>query len=220
MDGAACGRHDGDMTSLPPEFFRRQDETPDAEFYASRRGDTHLDADNDAVVTGWYDARLPGTGAVLDVFAGARSHLPGRCLDAVGVGVDGAALERNGQLRVRHVLDLNARPELPFADRSLGGAVCTAAIQYVTRPVELVREVARCLAPGAPFLVAFSNRMFAAKAVLCWRASDDDAHVRLVRGYLAAAGGFGAVETVAHHVEGHDPLYLIAARADPDVAPG
>jgi SAM-dependent methyltransferase len=207
------------MTSLPPEFFRRKDEGPDELFYAVPRPDSHLDATADAVVTAWYDARLPAEGRVLDLFAGARSHLPPRCTDAVGVGLDRVALDRNEQLAEVHLLDLNERPALPFDDASLAAVVCTASVQYLTRPIELLREVARCLRPGAPLLIVFSNRMYAAKAVLCWRASDDAAHLRLVRGYLAAAGGFGPVEIVDHHAEGVDPLYLIATTADPTVAP-
>jgi SAM-dependent methyltransferase len=207
------------MTVIPPEFFRRQDEEPDELFYAVPRPDSHLDADADAVVTRWYDERLPTDGPVLDLFAGARSHLPERCRGAVGVGLDRAALARNPQLSAHHVLDLNLDPTLPFADASLAAVVCTASVQYLTRPVDLVREVARVLRPGAPFLVVFGSRMYPTKAVLCWRASDDEAHLRLVRGYLAAAGGFAPPDLHGHRPAVGDPLYLIATRADPSVAP-
>lgn len=208
------------MTVIPPEFFRRQDEGPDEFFYAVRRPDSHLDTEADAVVTRWYDERLADAGPVLDLFAGARSHLPLRCGgDAVGVGLDRAALVRNPQLRERHVRDLNRDPTLPFADASLSGAVCTASVQYLTRPIDLLREVGRVLRPGAPCLVVFGSRMYPSKAVLCWRASDDEAHLRLVRGYLAAAGGFAPPEFHGHRPEGGEPLYLIATRADPAVAP-
>ena len=211
--------HDLPMTVIPPEFFRRQDEEPDERFYAVPRPDSHLDDAADAIVTRWYDERLPLDGPVLDLFAGARSHLPQRVRDAVGVGLDRAALARNPQLRDHAVLDLNEDPTLPFADASLAAAVCTASVQYVTRPVDLLREVARVLRPGAPFLVVFGNRMYPTKAVLCWRASDDEAHLRLVRGYLEASGGFGPPELHGHRPEQGEPLYLIATRADPSVAP-
>lgn len=215
-------RREGDdarMTSLPPEFFRRRDEGPDELFYAVPRADSHLDAAADAVVTGWYDARLPDDGLVLDVFAGARSHLPARCREVVGIGLDRAALARNPQLSDRVVHDLNRDPVLPFGDATLAAAVCTAAVQYVTRPVELLRDLARVLRPGAPFLVAFGTRMYPSKAVLCWRASDDDAHLRLVRGYLDAAGGYAPPEVVGTRPDGGDPVYLIATRTDPAVPP-
>ncbi len=207
------------MTTLPPEFFRRQDEDLDEFFYAVPRPDSHLDVEADAVVTRWYDELLPEGGPILDLFAGARSHLPARSHDVIGVGLDRAALARNPQLRAHHVRDLNSDPTLPFADASLSAAVCTASVQYLTRPIDVAREVGRALRPGAPFLIVFSNRMYPSKAVLCWRASDDDAHLRLVRGYLAAAGGFAPPEIHGLRPEGGDPLYLIATRADPAVAP-
>lgn len=209
------------MTSLPPEFFRRHDEGPDAQFYAVPRADSHLDAVGDALLAAWYDELLPPRGQVLDLFAGAVSHLPVRCSDVAGVGLDRQALARNRQLSESHLIDLNAEPVLPFATGSLAGAVCTVSVQYLTRPIETVREVARCLRPGAPFAIAFSNRMFASKAVLCWRASDDAAHLRLVQGYLCAAGGFGEVASRSHvGDDGVDPLYLLWAYADPSVPPG
>jgi hypothetical protein len=64
--------------------------------------------------------------------------------------------------------------------------------------------------------VSFSNRMIAAKAVLCWIASDDAAHGRLVRSYFEAAGGFGPVRARAYvPPAGGDPLYLVWAEAEP-----
>jgi SAM-dependent methyltransferase len=206
------------MTSLPPEFFRRQDERPDALFYAVPRTSAHLDAEADAVLSAWYAELLPVDGPILDLFAGATSHLPADGARVVGVGLDAGALARNGCLAEQWLLDLNARPELPFPDGALAGAVCTVSVQYLTRPIEVFAEVARCLRPGAPFLVAFSNRMFPSKAVLCWRASDDAAHGRLVRSYFEAAGGFRATHARAFVPDGGgDPLYLVWAEADPKV---
>jgi SAM-dependent methyltransferase len=208
------------VSSLPPEFFRRQDERPDDQFYAVPRPASHLDERADRVVAGWYDELLPSSGCVLDLFAGSASHLPERIPAVIGVGLDAAALERNERLAERHRLDLNLRPSLPIADGTLDAAVCTVSVQYLTQPVTVFAEVARCLRPGAPFLVAFSNRMFPTKAVLCWRVSDDAAHGRMVCSYFAAAGGFGPVEARSFVPDADgDPLYLLWATADPTVLP-
>ena len=206
------------MMSLPPEFFRRQDERPDALFYAVPRPAAHLDAEADAVVSAWYAELLPAEGPVLDLLAGADSRLPVDGARIMGVGLDADALERNARLAERWLLDVNAQPRLPFDDAALVGAVCTVSVQYLTRPIEVFAEVARCLRPGAPFLVSFSNRMIAAKAVLCWIASDDAAHGRLVRSYFEAAGGYGPVQARAFlPPAGGDPVYLVWAEADPAV---
>jgi len=86
------------VSSLPPEFFRRQDERPDDQFYAVPRPASHLDERADRVVAGWYDELLPSSGCVLDLFAGSASHLPERIPAVIGVGLDAAALERNERL--------------------------------------------------------------------------------------------------------------------------
>ncbi len=208
------------MTSLPPEFFRRQDERPDALFYAVPRPSSHLDAGADRVVSSWYGELLPRRGPLLDLLAGAASHLPEDCGRVVGVGLDADALDRNPCLSERLLLDLNERPTLPFDDATLAGAVCTVSVQYLTHPKEVFAEVARCLEPGARFLVSFSNRMFPTKAVLCWLASDDAAHGRLVRSYFSAAGGFGPVQARSFvPADEGAPIYLLWAAADPSVAP-
>lgn len=200
------------MRTLPPEFFRRQDEAPDELFYAVPRAASHLDEAADAVVAGWYAELLPPGGAVLDLLAGEASHLPGRFTRVVGVGLDETALARNPRLTEHHRWDVNARPSLPLPDACLDGAVCTVSVQYLTHPVAVFEEVGRCLRPGAPFLVAFSNRMFPTKAVLCWRASDDAAHARLVRTYFETTERFGPTVTRSHLPGGDGaPLYLVGA---------
>lgn len=200
------------MSTLPPEFFRRQDEEPDELFYAVPRPASHLDDAADAIVAGWYAELLPEGGAVLDLLAGATSHLPARFDRVVGVGLDEDALARNPRLTERHRWDVNREPRLPLPDACLDGVVCTVSVQYLVRPVELFAEVGRCLRPGGPFLVAFSNRMFPSKAVLCWRVSDDAAHARLVRSYFDAADRFGPCVTRSFVPTGEgDPLYLVGA---------
>ena len=208
------------MTLIPPEFFRRQDEEPDERFYAVPRPDSHLDDVADAVVAGWYDERLPVEGAVLDLFAGARSHLPERVRDAVGVGLDRAALARNPQLRAHHVLDLNHDPSLPFADGSLAAVVCTASVQYLTRPIDLLREVGRVPAPwralprrlrqphvpdqGGAVLAGLGRRSAPSPGAGVPRRGRRFRAPRPRRPPPARQG---------------EPLYLIATRADPSVAP-
>ena len=41
--------------------------------------------------------------------------------------------------------------------------VLTVSIQYLTKPIEIFRDVNRILKPGGLFAVIFSNRMFPPK---------------------------------------------------------
>lgn len=167
------------------------------------------------MLAGWYRELLPVAGPLLDLCAGECSHLPKGCGPVVGVGLDEAAMRQNPCLSEGVVLDLNVSPTLPFDDATFAGATCSVSAQYLTQPVALFREVARTLKPGAPFVVAFSNRMFPTKAVLAWRVSDDAAHRRLIADYFAAAGGFGPLLHRSYDGAGGVPIYLVAAHRTP-----
>lgn len=201
------------MSQLRPEFFRRLDERPDALFYRRPRAASHLDETARRAVRAAYDEILPEGGRVLDLMAGVRSDLGARHAAVVGLGLNADELHANPRVDEAVVFDLNLRPELPFADGVFDGAACTVSVQYMTRPVATFASVARVLRPGAPFAVAFSRRMFEPKAVLAWRASDDAAHLRLVRTYFADSGAFGEVEE-RHHLPGEgDPVHVLWAHA-------
>jgi SAM-dependent methyltransferase len=119
----------------------------------------------------------------------------------------------NPQLTRAVVHDLNRDPRLPFGDAEFDGAMCAVSVQYLLHPVRVFREVARVLRPGAPFVVAFSNRCFPTKAVAIWLSLLDEGHGELVRGYFRAAGTFGDVREETRSPDGYgDPLYAAWAR--------
>jgi SAM-dependent methyltransferase len=205
------------MVRLPPEFFRRHDESPDPLFYSVHRPSTHLDSAARELLRDWYRELLPASGPLLDICAGESSHLPEGVGPVTGVGLDQAAMRKNPALSESWLLDLNESPELPFGAATFAGAVCSVSAQYLTQPVPLFREIARCLRPGAPFLVAFSNRMFPTKAVLAWRVSDDAAHSRLVADYFTSSGAFGPLFKRSYDGAGGVPMYLLGAHRKPQL---
>ena len=201
------------MIDLYPEFFRRVDERPDALFYREPRDATHLDRPAQTFVREIHEHLLPPRGHVLDLMSGMHTYLPEGHYDVTGLGLNEVELARNDRLDRAVVFDLNRNEDLPFGSRAFDAAVCVASVQYMTRPTDTFASVARCLRPGAPFVVSFSNRMFPTKAVLAWRASDDAAHVRLVRSYFERTPGFGP-ERVRRFVPPHgDPVYTVWAHA-------
>jgi hypothetical protein len=91
-------------------------------------------------------------------------------------------------------------------------------VQYLQRPVEVFREVARVLRRGAPFVVSFSNRCFPTKAVAIWQALLATEQQRLVEAYMEAAG-FAEVTGRASIPEQGDPLRVVigvARGSNPD----
>jgi SAM-dependent methyltransferase len=177
---------------FPSDAFRRQDESPDGEFYAYPRLVNHIDDFAIACVGQAYQRFLPEGGEFLDLMTSHVSHFPkGMTLGKVaGHGMNAIELSNNPVLSERLVKDLNADPTLPYADDRFDGAVICVSIQYLTQPVAVFREIGRVLKPGAPLVIAFSNRCFPTKAIEAWRLLDDSGHAQLVATYAHEAGNF------------------------------
>ncbi len=173
--------------------FRRDDESDDAEFYATDRFVSHLDATALKTVEGIIGALVTDERPViLDLMASWDSHLPEPLQpgEVVGLGLNVHELEANSALSRHLVHDLNRDPVLPFADSTFHAVLCTVSVDYLTRPVEVFREVARVLRPGGIFLVIFSNRYFPPKVVKIWREADEDQRLELVTDYFRRAEGY------------------------------
>ena len=202
--------------AFPAHAFRRQDETPDTEFYAFPRFVTHIDDAAIAAVTQLYREYFrPGT-HLLDLMSSWVSHLPPDVayVSVTGLGLNAAELARNPRLTTALVQDLNQNPILPFADQEFDGAAICVSIDYLTQPVAVLRELARVLRPEAPLVISFSNRCFPSKAIAAWHALDDRGHLALVRQFLVAAGGWQAIELLDRSpAPGRfDPLFAVVAR--------
>lgn len=200
---------------LSPVAYRRDDESADDRFYVMPRKVVHIDDGAIAALGTVYADVLPAGGRLLDLMSSWRSHLPAgfRAGQVVGLGLNAEEMADNPQLAAHVVHDVNREPRLPFGDAEFDGAMCAVSIQYVIHPVRFLREILRVLRPGAPFVVSFSNRCFPTKAVAVWLDTTDEQHVRLVRSYFEAAGGFSDVKDADQSPGRGDPLYAVWARA-------
>ena len=202
---------------FPPHAFRRQDETPDAEFYHHPRFVTHIDDAAIAAVTQLYREFFLPNSALLDLMSSWVSHLPPEVpyRRVVGLGMNAAELRANPRLESYVVQDLNQQPALPFADGEFDGAALCVSIDYLTLPVAVLREVARVLRPGAPLVITFSNRCFPSKAIAAWHALDDRGHLALVQRFLEDAGSWQRITLLDRSpAPGRsDPLYAVVAQA-------
>ena len=195
-----------DPGSFPPEFFRREDDSDDADFYETPRLVVHIDDGAIAAVGRLFRQLIPPDAATLDLMSSWRTHWPAEHprRRIVGLGMNAAEMAENPQLDEFVVQDINANPSLPFADSVFDAVVITVSVQYLVRPVAVFAEVARVLRPGGVCIVSFSNRCFPTKAVRVWRATNDEDHIELVASYIRHAGGFSGVR---------------GGLANPDVAP-
>ena len=176
------------------DAYSREDEAPDAAFYAQPRRLIHVDSVCARRIQALYRTLLPEKSRVLDLMAGWRSHLPDTVASATGLGMNAEELADNPQLSERIIHDLNADARLPFVDASFDAVVCSVSFEYLTQPEQIVAEIKRVLKPGGLFIVTLSNRYFPPKVIKLWTQLHPMERVAWV-GSLLKAAGFKQVET-------------------------
>ena len=203
------------LPELPPGAFAKADTGSDTLFYAQPRLVNHIDDRAIAGLTGLYREVLPAGGRILDLMSSWVSHLPPevRYAEVVGHGMNMQELQANPRLDRRFVQNLNEDQALPLADASMDAACICVGVQYLQHPVEVLREAARVLRPGAPVVISYSNRCFPSKAVAIWQALSGPDQAGLIGLYLRRAG-FMAVEgrEVVHGGRAGDPLWAVIGR--------
>jgi SAM-dependent methyltransferase len=202
-----------DMAELPMRLALAAD-PPDMQGWAGNQ--PRIDETALAAITDLYREVMPKGGAILDLMSSWVGHLPPEIeyRRVVGLGTDPCLLAENPFLDDWHVQDLNTTPRLPFATGEFDGATICAAIQHLTRPSEVIREVGRVLKPGAPFVVSFSQRCLATRAIACWCLLDDAGQLGLVARHFVEAGNFTDIRCLDKTPpEGGSPLYAVVARS-------
>lgn len=201
------------MSQFSARAFRRQDEAPDNEFYSVPRLVTHIDGRAIAAVTQLYREYFPPGGKILDLMSSWISHLPSEVQykRVVGLGMNETELQSNPRLDGYVIQDLNKNPGLPLGDAKFDGCGICVSIDYLIRPIEVLRDLGRVLKPGAPVIISFSNRCFPTKAVAVWHGLDDTGHMRLVEQYLKEAGNWEEVHSLDRSPRRmfSDPLYAV-----------
>ena len=202
---------------VPAGFFTRADERPDPEFYGPPRLVTHIDDAAIAAVGGLYaelgiDGSAPAPVRVLDLMSSWVSHFRTPPDELVVLGMNAAELAANEAATERVVHDLNADPRLPLPDRDVDAAVCCVSVDYLTRPIEVLAEVARVLRPGGTLAVTYSNRCFPTKAVRGWLLTDDEQHGTVVAELVRRAGVVTEPEvSLRPRPRRGDPLWAVVA---------
>ena len=201
------------MHDLPPWFFDRDDPRPDGVFYAVPRLVTHIDDGAIAAVGALYE-ELGITGDVLDLMSSWVSHLRAKPGRLTVLGMNETELAANPMADAVVVQDLNVDPRLPFDDESFDAVVCCVSVDYLVRPVEVFRDVARVLRPGGLHVCTFSNRCFPTKAIRGWLVTTDAQHGELVAEYFRSAGGYDEPQIERRTPAEHrgDPLFAVWSR--------
>ena len=218
-----------------PEVFpfgekemQRYDESSDFMFYAQPRFVKHIDDDAIGALTKYYKEVFPAVPkdgdekvALLDVCSSWISHYPSGYeasanLRVSGLGMNEDELKKNPILSDYAVRDLNEDPTLPYEDNTFDVVTNAVSVDYLTKPLEMMKEVNRVLKPGGLAVMSFSNRCFPTKAVSVWTATGDLDHIWIVGAYFHFAGGFEglAVEDISPKPGETGPMYVVFARKE------
>ena len=147
--------------------FARLDSKPDSIFYSDPQFVEHVDENAVRSMTNYIskEAIRPGD-TVLDLCSSWSSHIDGsisRPEAVVGDGMNEKELSSNPSLTSWNVQDVNKNPRLPYKDKTFSVVLCQLSIDYLTRPLEVMKEVGRVLQPGGTVHILFSNRLFLSK---------------------------------------------------------
>ncbi|CAI9100559.1 OLC1v1037685C1 [Oldenlandia corymbosa var. corymbosa] len=202
------------------EDFQRFDESADSYFYEAPRFVTHIDDPAIAALTKYYSEVLPPSDtpgvAILDMCSSWVSHYPKGYKQEriVGMGMNEEELKRNPVLTEYIVQDLNVNPKLPFEDNTFNVITNVVSVDYLTKPIEIFKEMRRILKPGGLAIMSFSNRCFFTKAISIWTSTGDADHVMIVGSYFHYAGGFEPPQAVdiSPNPGRSDPMYVVYSR--------
>ncbi|KAF5840343.1 ubiquinone/menaquinone biosynthesis methyltransferase-like protein [Dunaliella salina] len=202
-----------------PEDFARFDELPDGLFYSYPRLVTHIDQPAIGALTKFYSQVFPESGrsdtALLDVCSSWVSHYPPgyKAAKVAGLGMNAEELKRNTQLTEWTVRDLNLDPTLPYPDNTFDVITNCVSVDYLTKPLEIFKEMRRVLKPGGTAYMSFSNRCFPTKATQIWTSTSDIDHVWLVGAFYHYAGGYtpARCSDISPNPGRSDPMYVVHA---------
>jgi Methyltransferase domain len=199
--------------------FEREDESDDQNFYAIPRLVYHIDEPAVASLTQYYRNNIPPGSEILDICSSWVSHYPlefPKIMKRISAtGISALELKLNDQLTDYQAKNLNKDMTLPYPDQSFDAVTCVVSIDYMNKPIEVLKEVHRVLKPGGKVIISQSNRCFPSKAIRMWLGMNDRQHLELINAYFQYAGGFKerkAFDITATVPTGYrDPMFIVEA---------
>lgn len=208
-----------DMTPMDPG--------DDTSFYSQARFVTHIDDNAIQTLRQYYATALPKKGRILDFCSSWISHYPDELeaaknageLEILGTGMNKAELSQNPVLSAWALQDLNEDPsvKLPIVEGKeigeLDASTCVVSIDYLTKPVEVLRSIREQTKKDGTVHLVISNRCFPTKVVGRWLKINEEERLEMVGDYLWWSG-WKEIEIVTVVAKSwmHDPLWVVRGR--------
>lgn len=189
--GLSAVLSDGQETDFgdTDDGMARLDEQEDRFFYGHPRMVQHLDTRAVQTINALYRRVIPTHAEVLDLMASHDSHLDGISTSRLfTLGMNAEELDANQKANDRQVIDLNQVDRLPYENNRFDAIVCTASIEYLVRPLDVLAEALRILRPGGVIAITFSNRWFPQKAIQVWSELHEFERLGMVKQWLKKTG--------------------------------
>jgi len=190
------------MEETPTDFlgvtpFTREDETDDGDFYTEAGMAPPLDRQAEENIRKIYEGVLEDGMDVLDLMTGRSSHLPNELKpgSVTGLGLNTKDMDANDALGKSVVHNLNEEPRLPFEDNCFDAVICTASVEYLTKPFEVFEDIARVIRPGGVFVLTFSDHWFEPKVIRIWSELHQFERMGLVSQYFMRSEKFTDINT-------------------------
>ena len=185
-------------TDFSSSGFDRADQGPDPRFYQAPRFINHIDAQAMEFLSSQYANLITPGMEVLDLMSSVNTHLPGDLdVRVSGLGLNAEEMAANPGLDSYLVHDLNAEPQLPYADSSFDAVLCSLSMEYLTRPYEVVKEIARVLRPGGTIAFGVSSRWFPPKVTRLWQELHEFERMGFILDTMLKTDTFSNLETAS-----------------------
>lgn len=157
----------------------------------------HIDAKAEEEIANLYSGLLPKHSKVLDLMSTSNSHLP---MDyqaglLTGLGANEQELSKNSRLDTYQVQNLNNDTLLPFESNSFDDAICTLSIEYISKPLAVMKEITRVVNSGGKFIITFSNNAFSDQTITLWNQLHPFERMQLLLEYFKFSESFTDLNT-------------------------
>jgi SAM-dependent methyltransferase len=205
-----------------PADYARSDENDDKQFYSFPKLVYHIDEPAVAALTQYYRNTIKPKSTILDICSSWVSHYPlefPKTMNKIcATGINPLELQFNDQLTSGCYVaqDLNVNTKLPYGDNTFDIVTCVVSVDYLIRPIDVLKEVHRVLKPGGRAILSQSNRCFPSKAIKMWLDMNDRQHLELINGFFQYAGGFEPrqaydITATLPTMDYRDPMFIIEA---------